>query len=771
MRHFQVVAGKHKPWDEFGGVVSTLVDGSLYDVYSRLWPIPFDFIVPGLEFEASLHETQHPIYGLQYRAESDIKILNKRYAVTVSAIRKNLNVTLTKRLKVLAGRFGDKLFCKLREVECAETPLCELVCKSVKEEHVRKLISNYNNIKHKVCLAEAFPPIDTNMAIKYADLLDVKDVKTNPYVLFWRKPKGRLPFNPLHIADAVAKQHLEPSLQMDDLRRLDAYFEAALYQLQRNRCNDTNGCIWFEKKTIKKAMLELQSTDDVEWAFDASMLDEMFENTPKFIATHDNLVARSIDDRTERILASRLTAMNRQQNSDNMTGIVCLALFSRLERGDDAARDELDSVYTHWALVFEQYAKCDEHQRSTLRLLAERRVIVLTGGAGTGKSTTLALVVLFMQFILKVSTTVCALTGKAVDRMKQLFHANPFKKIDCRTLHSQAAVNTHSQSCSERTKALAIDEASMAFPAILNQIITEDLLYLVICGDDKQLPSIDPGAFLRDILAADVFPLVCLEHVYRTGEGSGIATEAPKIFLHGDSQLSAEPLNIHGFNIVLDCDLDIAVREFGRLVHQSSSTEVVMISNTRRTCKDANRKLQPICNSAAADRSTLKLERPDGATPWVVGDRVISNENIDLEHGERIFNGMLGCVDAIDLKTKKLTVTFRDLSHEFGAGDRAIEHAYCVTTWKFQGSEISHAIVFFDSSWGLSCELFYTAVTRGQLSTTAYISQQHLNIALATRLGPKRVTHFATRIKAAHKKRIREVKYDDEYDDEYDDDE
>jgi ATP-dependent exoDNAse (exonuclease V) alpha subunit len=75
-----------------------------------------------------------------------------------------------------------------------------------------------------------------------------------------------------------------------------------------------------------------------------------------------------------------------------------------------------------------------------------------------------------------------------------------------------------------------------------------------------------------------------------------------------------------------------------------------------------------------------------------------SSEIIELEYGQRICNGMIGYVDALDVQKKKLTVTFRDFSHQFSAGDRAIEHAYCVTTCKFQGSEISHAIVSFDSS-------------------------------------------------------------------------
>lgn len=750
MTRFRVVPGKHKPWEgsEFKGVVSAVVDGSPHDVSSGQWPIPFDFIVPELEFEATLRASDHPVYGRQYSARGDVSIMDSRYALSLSAMRQKLTPALLLRLKGLARRFGRDVFLKLAEVESNALQASQLAGGSprVSVDHVLELVRIFGETAGAVNFTESFPPMDTNTALKYVGLIEVSDVRADPYILFWRKPEGRLHFNPLHVADAVARSHLEMPVRPDDSRRLRAYFEAALKQLQRDRMEGTSGSTWFERGAIKKAMTELQSGSDGDWAFDASILDRMFEDAPDFVSERGGLFARSSDDLVERSLARRLVSIQRRGAWD-AAGVKCLSLLSRLQRGDGAAEVELDAVCADWRPVYSHYAKCDELQRSTLRVLMERRVLVLMGGAGTGKSTTLALVVLFMNTVLGVPMQVCALTGKAVDRMKQLFDG----QIDCRTLHSQAALSEQSPA-----EALAIDEASMAFPSILNKIVTQSMSYLVICGDDKQLPSIDPGAFLRDVVAADVFPVVRLERVYRSGEGSGIATEAPKIFGTGETQLAARSFEKRGFKIVLDCDLDAAVREFGRLAQQSKHEHVIMISNTRRTCRDANRDLQPICNPAAADRSGSKLARPGGAAPWVVGDRVISNENIDLEGGRRIFNGMIGHVKALNLGERKVAVQFRDLIHEFGAGDNAIEHAYCVTTWKFQGSEIAHAIVLFDSAWGLSCELLYTAVTRGQLSTTAFLSQQHLKIALATRVGPKRVTRLAEQIKTAHRKREHE---------------
>jgi len=756
---FWVVPGKHKAWEgsDFKGVVSASVDGEVHDVSSGLWPIPFEFVIEGLEFTAVLQPSDHPKYGRQYAARS-VDILDARYALSLAAMRKILTPALIKRLRVLALKFGKDVFDKIVGVSTDEVPVEALLGGSpnVTHQHVRALVDAFETSKHAVNFTETFPPMNTQMALKYADILTVEEVRANPYKLFWTKPDGRIDSNPLHVADDIAKNHLGVSVAPNDDRRLAAYFEQAVKELQRDRLNDdVNGSIWFDRNTIKKSMLSLQSEEEKSWRFDENMLNATFDAKPEFLAEDDRLLARSKDDAIERILAARLVQI--QRADPQMAGLCCLSLFEDVANNVNKTEAilKLDMMFPRWKGVYESYKSCDTHQRSTLQTVVEKRILILMGGAGTGKSTTLCLIVRFAQTILGVDMKACALTGKAVDRLKQLFskdNENMDGNIQCRTLHSLAVTNEYAP-----VDALAIDEASMAFPTILSKIISESMSYLIICGDDKQLPSIDAGAFLRDIVASGAFPTVRLEHIYRTGEGSGIATEAPKIFGTGETQLAAVPIDKNGFKIVLKCDIDDAINAFRHIVRNSNAPDdVVMISNTRRTCKDANRDLQPICNPVASDPLAPRLLRSGGVAPWIVGDRVISNENFDLDNGQRIFNGMIGCVKEINTETKKVLIRFRDLEHQYDAGDRSVDHAYCVTTWKFQGSEISHAIVFFDSSWGLSCELLYTAVTRGQLSTTAYLSTSNFKRALATRIGPMRVTRLVKRINAAVKKRIRE---------------
>lgn len=765
-RTFRVVSGKHIAWtgSEFKGVVSARMDDdTVQNVTCGLWPIAFEFVVPGLEFTATLQRSDHPSYGLQFSARSDIKIADGRYALNIVAMKKKLTPTLSKRLTLLVSRFGPSVFDKFEGVLTESVAAESLLGGSPKVtlDHVRELVRTYETTKHAVLFTETFPPFDTQMALKYADILDVGDVRKDPYVLFWRKPKGRVEQDPLHVADAITKEYLGHPAPPNDPRRMAAYFEAAIKQLQRSFKEETNGSIWFSPDLITTTMMSLQPDDDASWNFDASMLTAMFASPPDFMSEDEGLFARAKDDCVERSLAKRLIGLRRRRDNINMSALRCLLLFSTLHEEVCDAHNiphELDASFPSWRAVYDLYTKCDVYQRSTLRLLVENGIIILMGGAGTGKSTTLGLIIRFACAILNVKMKACALTGKAVDRLKSLCSDD----VDCRTLHSQAA-------CTENdpAEAVAIDEASMAFPSIVDKIIGANLSYLVICGDDKQLPSIDAGAFLRDVVATNCFPTVRLEHVYRTGNGSGIATETPRIFGIGEAQLPVAPIDVNGFQIILDNNLENAVQTFGRIVRNGAPDDIIMISNTRRTCKDANRELQPLWNTSMSDPLTLRLIRGQGKAPWVVGDRIISNENMNVEDGQRIFNGMLGRVTGMDVVKKKLVVRFRDIVHTFDAGETAIDHAYCVTTWKFQGSEIKHAIVFFESTWGLSCELLYTAATRGQISTSMYLSENDLKRGLATRIGPKRVTRLIKRIQSAARKRER--RHDDD-DDGYDDD-
>lgn len=741
---FRVVDGKHKKiaGSEYGGVVSVMLGGGTerVDVLSYHWPIAFSFVVPSLEFSAILEERTDAGQSRHFLARQHLAITNARFALYTRAVAEKLcDKALSRRLVVMARRFGADLFDKLSRTPLHEdeliggTPL--VTC-----DHVRELARAVHESRGAVALKETFPPMTAQMAIQYEGEVTVDNIRHDPYVLYHRKPKGcRIDANPLHVADAIASAHLDEEVERNDERRLAAYYHAAISEMQKDAFNLTwNGSVWFARDAILAAMLRLQPP---VWRFDNCMLDAMFVQRPFFMAEDEDLFTRAQDDRTERHIASALTRLLALDPNENALRFLSL-LATYDETGMGA--DELEASFSGWRDMYDLYLQCDATQRSSLRLLAERHVLVLLGGAGTGKSKTLGLILLFFKRILDVDMKACAFTGKAVHRIKQNVRD---ESIDCRTLHSL-------RFCSEDAEALAIDEASMAPPWIVSDLLTERLSFLVICGDDHQLPSIDPGSFLRDVSQSNVFPTVRLQTVYRTGEGSGIATEAPKIFKSGGIKI--EDVDVRDFRISLRNDLQSAVSTFGRLVAEHGDVnDVMMISNVRSTCKRANKALQIICNPNASDPEATKLARGQGeSAPWVEGDRVINTKNFSLSCGKRIYNGMIGTVASVNASNPREVVVLLEGYHvTYAALTESLDHAYCVTAWKYQGSEVRHAIVLFESYWQLSCELLYTAVTRGQVSTTTFLSPDHLRRALGTRLGPMRVTRLERRLKTAVKKR------------------
>ena len=117
----------------------------------------------------------------------------------------------------------------------------------------------------------------------------------------------------------------------------------------------------------------------------------------------------------------------------------------------------------------------------------------------------------------------------------------------------------------------------MAYPHIVREVINDSVSSPSCAETKSSFPSINPGHLLRDIIASEKFSTVRLEHIYRTGEGSGIATEAPKIFSETE-KLAVAPVRKNGFEIVLRDDFEEALERFGQVLRSSGPDNVVMIS-------------------------------------------------------------------------------------------------------------------------------------------------------------------------------------------------
>jgi ATP-dependent exoDNAse (exonuclease V) alpha subunit len=191
-----------------------------------------------------------------------------------------------------------------------------------------------------------------------------------------------------------------------------------------------------------------------------------------------------------------------------------------------------------------------------------------------------------------------------------------------------------------------------------------------------------------------------------------------------------------------------------------------MVTNTNATCAVANRRMQSLFNPSSLLAATDKLELPpfpktkEARLSWVKGDRVVNTQNVNANIGlGRRYNGTMGFISEIDLVKKTFVVTFDDKEkHRYDRFTSGLRHAWCVTTHRYQGSEVRHVVVLFESSALVSCEMIYTAVTRGQQTATLFTTTEILGKGLKLCTNKSRLTHLSTRMseRAASRKRERE---------------
>jgi len=412
-------------------------------------------------------------------------------------------------------------------------------------------------------------------------------------------------------------------------------------------------------------------------------------------------------------------------------------------------------------------------QQAVLNALSHP-VSVLTGGAGHGKSSVLAAIELLLRAAGQ-HLTLCAPTGKAAKRLTQLT--------------GRPACTIHSMMGRREAPALvAIDEMSMVSPALFMRFLNAKgpsggaLRMLVLCGDDAQLPSIEPGALLRDLVAADRLPTTVLTTVHRTGPGSDLAYRAREIAAGNPAGIApcgaaidnacAAWIIQHGTR---DESIAAALRR-ARVLH-AAQEPCVVLAQTRATCERLNAELQSTHNppsdgkpelarSAASCTGARGAKRGEATRPpWRLGDRVIVVETAfdpGAPSNRLHTNGDLGVIVTIDGAARRFAVRFDDHGARsravfFGADTCDVLHAYAMTVHRFQGSESDHAVVVLDMTTHLqSREALYTAATRGAKTVALCADTRTLQAALRRSARATRCTRLQQRLVSAFAKRLRE---------------
>jgi len=373
-------------------------------------------------------------------------------------------------------------------------------------------------------------------------------------------------------------------------------------------------------------------------------------------------------------------------------------------------------------------------QRQTLQYALENQIVVITGGPGTGKTTTIrAILALFEKLGLK--TLLAAPTGRAAKRMTELTGceaATIHRLLGARFAEDEESV-VFGKNAGDllECEAVILDECSMVDISLMSALLEAMPAdaRLVLVGDADQLPSVGPGDVFSAIIRSETVPVIRLTDIFRQNRNSRIVRNAHMINRGEHPDLSENAGDFFRLKrLQAASTVDTITELCARRLPQNMnipSTEIQVLSPTRKGelgTINLNKHLQEALNPAAKD----KKEKLFGNAVFREGDRVMQiRNNYDIiwrsadnsAAGSGIYNGDIGVIRSIDPEQETLTVNFDgklavytfDLLLE-------LEHAWAMTVHKSQGSEFRAVILALcsTSQMLMSRDILYTAVTRAK---------------------------------------------------------
>jgi exodeoxyribonuclease V alpha subunit len=392
------------------------------------------------------------------------------------------------------------------------------------------------------------------------------------------------------------------------------------------------------------------------------------------------------------------------------------------------------------------------HQREAIGRAVGGKLLVLTGGPGTGKTTLVrALVEIFAKKGERV--LLAAPTGRAAKRLAEatghpastlhrLLEWSPQQASFQRDEHRPLAADL-----------LVVDEVSMVDMLLAHHLLkaVPEQARLVLVGDADQLPSVGPGNVLAELLASGVVPCVRLQRVFRQDRAGLIVTNAHRV-LAGELPLPPDEGRVSDFFLLEREEPDEVLETLRRLVLDripgrfglDPREHVQVLTPMRRGTLGAhnlNAELQALLNPRG--------EPVDGSRGRLrVGDRVLQTRN---DYALEVFNGDVGRVEAVDGEDGDVLVRFDDRLVRYPAAELdPLELAYACSIHKSQGSEYPCVVVVLHGQHHVMLQrnLLYTALTRGKRLVILLGSRRAVARAVKNADPQRRYTRLAARLRA-----------------------
>lgn len=691
-------------------------------------------VTEGVNLELEGDYTNHPTYGTQFRfdrytecAPEDEQSIERYLA---SGAIKGIGAALAARI---VRRFHEDTF---RIIEEEPERLAEIKGISARKAgEISDQVAEKRDLRQAMIFLQQYG-ISLSLAVKIYNTYGQEIysiLKTNPYRL-----ADDISGIGFRIADEIATK---AGIRTDSDFRIRG---GILYTLQRGTLE---GHTYLPKEELSKRAAELLEVDT-----------DLIEKNLMDLALDHKIVGRETGEITQ-VYAKPFFNME----------VNVAAMLQGLDIYYDVPDIEIESAIR--AIEKEDDIELDEKQADAVKEAAKNGLLVITGGPGTGKTTTINAIIRYFEHE-GMDIFLAAPTGRAAKRMSEM------TGFEARTIHRMLEVNGASSELGmfERnehnpleTDVIIVDEMSMVDISLMNALLKAITAgtRLILVGDVNQLPSVGPGCVLKDIIQSGTCHVVELKKIFRQASQSDIIVNAHKINAGEHVTLDNQSkdfffLRRNEADEIIQVVLYLVSRKLPPYVH-ATPMDIQVLTPMRKGPLGVER-LNQILQKYLNPPSGQKKEKEHGNGLLREGDKVMQTKNnyqiewnvrtkygISSSHGTGVFNGDIGTVRRINEYSETVTVEFdegRECEYPFKELEE-LELAYATTIHKSQGSEYPAVVIplLGGPQMLMNRNLLYTAVTRARQCVVLVGSEDTFTKMIDNTMEQRRYSGLCDRIR------------------------
>ena len=676
----------------------------------------FPSVSPGESLRLTGWWTTHPQYGDQFKALDYVVVR----PATIAGIQKYLGSGLIKGVgpvtaKRIVDHFGEKTLDVIENDLSRLTEVKGIARKRI--EMIQKAWQEQRAIKDVMVFLQSHA-VSTHFAVK------IYKQYGNEAIAVVEKTPYRLASDVYGIgfktADQIARNLGMPA---DAEERLRSGLQYVLL-----KATEEGHCYLPARDLIKRAAAALEVEDEEKLG---QSLEKMLD---------DGLLKVEEEEEAKSIYLPPLWQAERG---------VARRLKALLER---TVRVDAKRVESWLGRFMEKHGiELSDEQRRAIHRAAEERVIILTGGPGTGKTTTLRTMVALFH-AMKKSVLLGSPTGRAAQRLSEV------TGCEAKTLHrllefdpSQMGFKRNEEWPLE-ADVVIVDESSMIDVVLANNLLKaiDPNSQLILVGDVDQLPSVGPGTVLKDLINSDVVPVARLTQVFRQAAESLIVQNAhrinsgdfPRLVKPGEQKSDCYFIEAEEPDEITELIVKSVEKSLPGRFGYDPLRDIQVLSPMNRGRVGANH-LNNVLQAALNPPAPAKTELIRGNRILRVGDKVIQRvNNYKLE----VFNGDMGTIEEIDLEDQMIVVRFAERLVDYDYADLLeLGHGFSVTVHKSQGSEYPAVVIplHLQHYLMLSRNLLYTALTRAKKTVVLVGTTKAIGIAMSNLEAMRRFTGLA----------------------------